>query len=94
VIDLVEAFLDIDFERMLGGVPITGDGGKNGLVFPMFSKGFTRYRDTTPRSIIPKTGGLSFAIVPRPDLLLRRRRRPLRPWLFTTSGCPLWPATT
>jgi hypothetical protein len=31
----------------MGGVPITGDGGKNGLVFPMFSKGFTRYRDTT-----------------------------------------------
>jgi len=31
----------------MGGVPITGDGGKNGLVFPMFSRGFTRYRDTT-----------------------------------------------
>jgi len=30
----------------MGGVPITGDGGKNGLMFLMFSKGFTRYRDT------------------------------------------------
>src|SRR5712691_9310019 len=31
----------------LGGVPITGDGCKNMLVFRMFSRGFTRYRDTT-----------------------------------------------
>src|SRR6266571_600934 len=50
---------------------------------------------TSPhRSIIPKTGGLSFPNVPRPSFPLRRRRRPLRPLVFTTSGCPVWPATT
>src|SRR6266853_3026848 len=47
-----------------------------------------------PRSIMPKTSGFSFSIVPRPVWLLRRRRRPLRSVLFTTSGCPLGPATT
>src|SRR6266571_233588 len=47
-----------------------------------------------PRSIIPKTGGFSFSNVPRPALPLRRRRRPFRSLLLTTSGCPLWPATT
>src|SRR6266446_5465373 len=47
-----------------------------------------------PRSIMPKTGGFSFSIVPRPAWLLRRRRRPLRPLVLTISGCPLWLATT
>src|SRR5919198_598347 len=42
--------------------------------------------DLTATLIIPKTGGLSFSIVPRPPLPLRRRRRPLRPFCFTTSG--------
>src|SRR5262249_42742036 len=31
----------------LGSVPITCDGCKNTLVFRIFSRGFTRYRDTT-----------------------------------------------
>lgn len=51
-------------------------------------------RDGTPRGIMPKTGGLAFFKVPRPPLPLRRRRRPLRPLFFTTSGCPVWPAIT
>ena len=33
--------------EIFGGVPITCDGCKSTLVFPTFSKGFTRYRDTT-----------------------------------------------
>jgi CRISPR system Cascade subunit CasA len=33
-----------------GGVPITCDECKNTLVFPIFSRGFTRYRDTTKKS--------------------------------------------
>src|SRR5215510_8371447 len=47
-----------------------------------------------PRCIIPKTGGLSFSMVPRPLLPWSRRRRPCRPLLLTTSGRPLWPAFT
>src|SRR6266851_7492302 len=43
---------------------------------------------------MPKTGGFSFSKVPRPPFPLSRFRRPLRPLFFTTSGCPLWPATT
>ena len=41
------ADLPVEQAMKFGGVPITGDRDKNGLVFPMFSKGFTRYRDTT-----------------------------------------------
>src|SRR5215467_12261012 len=47
-----------------------------------------------PRCIMPKTGGLSFSKVPRPALPWSRRRRPVRSVLLTTSGWPLWPATT
>src|SRR6266446_5924127 len=43
---------------------------------------------------MPKTGGLSLSNVPRPHFPLSRFRRPLRPLFCTTSGCPLWPATT
>jgi len=39
-----EDFLGFAIE---GGVPITGDGGKNTLVCLMFSRSFTRYRGTT-----------------------------------------------
>jgi len=49
----------------LGGVPITGEGGKNRLAFPIFSRSFTRYRDTTANR-----GSGSFlqtANVSRPD---------------------------
>src|SRR5713101_6978929 len=42
---------------------------------------------------MPKTGGFSFSKVPRPPFPLSRFRRPLRPSVFTTAGCPLWPAT-
>ena len=47
-----------------------------------------------PRWIMPQTGGLSFANGPRPPCPWRRRRRPGRPGLFTTSGLPGWPAIT
>src|SRR5262249_40052968 len=33
--------------QKMGGVPITCDGCKSTLVFSTFSRGFTRYRDTT-----------------------------------------------
>src|SRR5215813_4428597 len=45
-------------------------------------------------ALMPKTGGLSFSNVPRPALPWSRRRRPVRSVLLTTSGWPLWPATT
>ena len=47
-----------------------------------------------PRWISPKIGGFSLSSVPRPRSPLRRLRRPGRPLSATTSGCPLWPATT
>ena len=36
-----------DGDALEGGVPITCDGCKNTLVFPLFPRGFTRYRDAT-----------------------------------------------
>ena len=38
-----------------------------------------------PRAIIPRTGGLSVAAVPRPRLPFRRLRRPTRPSLGQSS---------
>ena len=43
---------------LVGGVPITCDGYKNTLVFPTFSIGFTRYRDTTIFYDPPVNGGV------------------------------------
>jgi len=40
------------------------------------------------RGILPKTGGFSCAHVPRPHGPWRRCRRPVRPLVFTTAGCP------
>ena len=35
--------------RIDGGVPLTYDGCKSTLIFPTFSRGFTRYGDTTQK---------------------------------------------
>ena len=46
-----------------------------------------------PRGLLPKSGGLSWAKVPRPSWPVRRLRRPWRPWCCPTASGPFWPAT-
>jgi hypothetical protein len=59
---------------VLGGVPIRGDRYRNTLIFSIFSRGFTRYRDTTRwKTIIVFPGHSEYRIRVREGELFWKR---------------------